>query len=94
MDPAPASREPTADAPAEAAPAGPEEPVKAPGCGGCCLAIAGERPEDLGEFLGIIQATRKPPRDCAHKAMLTLFKIHGRADGVVDRFQRQLQIYL
>ncbi|MCA8926311.1 MAG: hypothetical protein KDD82_31175 [Planctomycetes bacterium] len=40
MDPAPASREPTADAPAEAAPAGPEEPVKAPGCGGCCLAIA------------------------------------------------------
>jgi putative thioredoxin len=61
---------------------------------GCCLAVAGKRPEALGEFLAIIQATRKPPRDRAHRAMLTLFKIHGRADGVVDRFQRQLQIYL
>ncbi|MEZ4380186.1 MAG: thioredoxin [Nannocystaceae bacterium] len=61
---------------------------------GCCLAVAGERPAALAEFLAVIQGTRRPPRDRAHKAMLTLFKIHGRADGVVDRFQRQLQIYL
>ncbi|MCB9706897.1 MAG: tetratricopeptide repeat protein [Myxococcales bacterium] len=61
---------------------------------GCCLAVAGRHREALVELLAVIEATRKEPRRHAHQAMLTIFKVHGRADDLVDQFQRKLQIVL
>ncbi len=61
---------------------------------GGCAAIAGRHREALEQWLEVLESTRRPPRQEAHRAMLALFRVHGRGDDLVDTFQRRLQVVL